>query len=76
MLTPDEVSAVFGVKPKTVSRWANSGQLKGIRTPGGQWRFHESVVRTLVRDGRAELSVPAPRRAADQTTSGSRRIDI
>ena len=54
LLTPGEVAALFGVDPKTVSRWATAGRLPSIRTPGAQRRFLESEVRALL-EGPAEL---------------------
>lgn len=55
LLTPGEVAALFRVDPKTVTRWAASGRITSIRTPGGHRRFRESEVRALLRgDGEAE----------------------
>jgi excisionase family DNA binding protein len=48
LLTPAEVAAAFRVDPKTVTRWAVSGRLASIRTPGGHRRFRESEVRALL----------------------------
>ena len=49
LLTPGEVAALFRVDPKTVTRWAASGRITSIRTPGGHRRFRESQVRALLR---------------------------
>ena len=54
LLTPGEVAALFRVDPKTVTRWAASGRISSIRTPGGHRRFRESEVHALLR-GTAEL---------------------
>ena len=51
LLTPGEVAALFRVDPKTVTRWAASGRITSIRTPGGHRRFREAEVRALLRDG-------------------------
>jgi len=48
LLTPSEVAALFRVDPKTVTRWAASGRLASIRTPGGHRRFREPEVRALL----------------------------
>jgi excisionase family DNA binding protein len=48
LLTPGEVAALFRVDPKTVTRWAASGRIGSIRTPGGHRRFRESEVRALL----------------------------
>ena len=38
LLLTGEVAAIYGVDPKTVTRWAKAGKLACIRTPGGQHR--------------------------------------
>lgn len=48
LLTPAEVATMFRVDPKTVTRWANTGKIEHIRTPGGHRRYRESVVRALL----------------------------
>ncbi len=57
LLTPGEVAALFRVDPKTVTRWAASGRITSIRTPGGHRRFRESEVRALLR-GDSEPVLP------------------
>ncbi len=47
LLTPAEVAAMFGVNPKTVTRWARSGKVSAIRTPGGHRRFRAREIREL-----------------------------
>jgi excisionase family DNA binding protein len=44
LLTSSEVAALFGVDPKTVTRWGASGRIPCVRTPGGRQRFRESDV--------------------------------
>lgn len=48
LLTPAEVASMFRVDPKTVSRWANSGRIPALKTPGGQTRFRRSVIEALL----------------------------
>ena len=55
LLTPGEVARMFRVDPKTVTRWAASGRIGSIRTPGGHRRFRETEVRILL----GELTVGA-----------------
>ncbi len=52
LLSASEVARMFRVDRKTVTQWAKSGRLKGIKTPGGSlapWRFRKSDVETLMR---------------------------
>ena len=55
LLTPGEVAVLFRVDPKTVTRWAESGWLACVRTPGGHRRFLASEVQDRLRcDSRAD----------------------
>ena len=62
LLTPAEVAALFRVDPKTVTRWAQQGKLRSIRTLGGHRRFLASAVWEALRgvlpenDGRATVT--------------------
>ena len=52
LLTPGEVARALRVDPKTVTRWAHSGRLPSVRTPGGHHRFYrEDVERLLAGEG-------------------------
>lgn len=35
---------MYNVSPRTVTYWAWTGKLASVRTPGGQYRFRQSVV--------------------------------
>lgn len=48
LLTPSEVAALFGVDPKTVTRWAQDGKLSCIRTLGGHRRYPAGEVHALL----------------------------
>lgn len=48
LLTPAEVAAMFGVDPKTVTRWARTGLLNPVRTLGGHRRYPAEQVRKLL----------------------------
>lgn len=37
-MTAREVADVFGVNPKTVSRWGKTGKLSYIKNPGSEWK--------------------------------------
>lgn len=41
-LSPSEAAEFLGVHEATVKRWAKDGKLRGIRTPGGWWKFSEA----------------------------------
>jgi len=49
LLTPGEVKRSFGVTTRTVTRWASTGKLSTIRTPGGHRRYRAAEVRALLR---------------------------
>lgn len=50
LLTPGEVAKLFKVDPKTVTRWAHTGKLPSITTPGGHKRFKKSVVDSFLEE--------------------------
>jgi excisionase family DNA binding protein len=52
LLTPGEVALIFKVDPKTVGRWARSGLVPSVFTPGGHCRFRRSVITELLDRGR------------------------
>ncbi|MEO7125626.1 MAG: BldC family transcriptional regulator [Nakamurella sp.] len=69
LLTPGEVAEMFRVDPKTVTRWASSGRIGSIRTPGGHRRFKEAEVKALLakltveaHDGPASMASPSASR--------------
>lgn len=51
LLRPRDVAKLMACDPKTVTRWAASGKIPSVRTPGGHRRIKASVVRALM-DGR------------------------
>lgn len=48
LLTPGEVARLFGVDPKTVTRWASAGKLSPLRTLGGHRRYRSGEVYQLL----------------------------
>ena len=48
LLTPGEVAALFRVDPKTVTRWAQQGKLRSIRTLGGHRRYREAEIQAFL----------------------------
>jgi excisionase family DNA binding protein len=69
LLTPGEVAALFRVDPKIVTRWAASGRIIRIRTPGGHRRFRESEVRTLLQGGTELIEEAVPATSTATATS-------
>jgi excisionase family DNA binding protein len=61
LLTPSEVAALFRVDPKTVTRWAQQGKLRSIRTLGGHRRYSEVEIQSFLDDP----EVPLPRAAGE-----------
>lgn len=49
-MTPGEVARLFGVDPKTVTRWAAAGKLSALRTLGGHRRYRSAEVRALLQE--------------------------
>ncbi|MET8334428.1 BldC family transcriptional regulator [Streptosporangium canum] len=49
LLTAGEVAALFRVDPKTVTRWAKTGRIPSILTPGGHRRYRRVDVEALLR---------------------------
>lgn len=48
LLTPGEVARLFGVDPKTVTRWAAAGKLTAQRTLGGHRRYSATEVHEVL----------------------------
>jgi excisionase family DNA binding protein len=55
-LTPSQVAELLNVHTRTVRRWATSGLIGSIRTPGGHRRYREYDVNALI-----DRQHPAPR---------------
>jgi excisionase family DNA binding protein len=51
LLTPGEVASLFRVDPKTVTRWAASGRITSLKTPGNHRRFRVGEIRAMMRGG-------------------------
>ncbi len=48
LMRPGEVAGVLRVDPKTVTRWADEGRLRSVRTAGGHRRFSEADIRAIL----------------------------
>jgi excisionase family DNA binding protein len=54
LLSPGEVAHIFGVDPKTVTRWARAGKLTSIRTPGNHRRYSAPEIYRMLDASRVE----------------------
>jgi excisionase family DNA binding protein len=59
LLTPRAVATLLFVDRKTVTRWAQSGKLPSIRTPGGQRRYPKAGVLAIISGARGDNKQPA-----------------
>ena len=57
-LSLSEVSALLGVHPTTVRRWADAGDLPCFRTPGGHRRFRAADLDAWMRGQQVTALVP------------------
>lgn len=48
LLTPGQVARLFGVNPKTITRWANAGRINAVRTLGGHRRYRAGEIYELL----------------------------
>ena len=55
LLTPAEVAAMFGVSPKTISRWSRRGKITAVLTLGGHRRFRASEIARCIQEAELEL---------------------
>jgi len=56
LITPLEAGRLLCVDPKTVSRWANAGKIRSIRTGGGHRRFARSEIMAMIDLGYARTA--------------------
>ena len=58
-LSRSEVARLFGVSASSVTRWARTGLIRAIRTPGGHYRFPaEETRRSAARFASGGLTRP------------------
>lgn len=48
LLSPGEAARMFGVNPKTITRWADKGMIRSTRTLGGHRRFYYTDILRLM----------------------------
>jgi len=68
LYTTGEVAKIFGVSYVAVKKWAYSGKIKYIKTPGGKYRYPESEVKRLLGEqvAKGRVAVYARVSSADQ----------
>ena len=66
--TTGEVAKIFGVSYVAVKKWAYSGKIKYIKTPGGKYRYPESEIKRLLGEQmpKGRVAVYARVSSADQ----------
>ena len=57
LLTTEEAAKLGGVGPSSIKRWADSGQLECVKTPGGHRRFRRRVLESFF--GRSNGTEPS-----------------
>ena len=68
LYTTGEVAKIFGVSYVAVKKWAYSGKIRFIKTPGGKYRYPESEIRRLLGEQapKGKVAVYARVSSADQ----------
>lgn len=65
LLTRAEVAALFGVDGKTVTRWAQAGRLRTLRTVGGHRRYLLVEVMHIITEATVHIGADLPDAAGD-----------
>lgn len=71
LITPGEASALLHVDTRTVGRWAASGKIASVLTPGGHRRFRRSDIQTLLTSDVEQVSPPLVERVIAHLDSDS-----
>jgi putative resolvase len=68
LYTTSEVAKIFGVSYVAVKKWAYSGKIKYIKTPGSKYRYPESEIRRLLGEQmpKGKIAIYARVSSADQ----------
>lgn len=56
--TPRAAAEKLGISYPTIKQWLYRGKLRGVKTPGGHYRIHESEIDYLIRNGRSGPARP------------------
>ena len=66
-LSPSEAADLLGITPDTLRRWERQDRIQAERTPGGQRRYREADVKTLLGAPTPAYLCPMPAQARDQS---------
>ena len=72
MLTIEDLAKYLKLKPQTIYKWAQTGQIPGAKF-GKEWRFRRSAIEEWIDSRMAEQGSPPKKRgrAADGTADGN-----
>ncbi len=68
-----EAADRLGVHPVTLRRWAESGKIQAVRTPGGHRRFTESEIKRLTTQAESDGSDTIGEQLKETALSSTRR---
>jgi predicted site-specific integrase-resolvase len=58
LFTRTEITVMFGVNAKTVTRWVRAGRVSATRRPGGTMRYRADEISALLAHDRGDQSLP------------------
>ena len=77
LLTTDEAAKIGGVGPSSIKRWADSGQLPCVKTPGGHRRFSRVAIEAFFKiESDQTLLSPDPEPQGFQTVMKAARHEV
>lgn len=74
LLTTREVAKILGVGTTSIKRWADSGLLRCVKTPGGHRRFPRDGVDAFLERGQSEHSYDSRETSQSRTETWLRRL--
>ena len=74
LLTTREVAKILGVGTTSIKRWADSGLLRCVKTPGGHRRFPREGVDAFLERGQSEQAYDPRQSSQNRTESWLRRL--
>lgn len=74
LLTTREVAKILGVGTTSIKRWADSGLLRCVKTPGGHRRFPRDGVDAFLEKGQSESAYGVRESSQSRTETWLRRL--